>query len=181
MQSDFILEVDSSWSLFLDRDGVINERIIGGYVQYISSFHVLEGVPEAIAVFKEIFGHIFVVTNQQGIGKKIMTTDELQLIHDYMESKLSVKFNGIYYCPSLASENSLMRKPNPGMAIQAKKDYPEIDFKKSIMVGDSVSDIEFGRNLDMKTVYISDEEKTVGADMVCASLYDFAEMFLNRQ
>ena len=171
--------IDSSWSLFLDRDGVINERIIGGYVQNVDSFHILEGVAEAIIILKKIFGHIFVVTNQQGIGKKLMTVDDLQLIHNYMESELSVKFDGIYYSPYLADENNLMRKPNPGMAIQAKKDFPEINLEKSIMVGDSISDIRFGKNANMKTVYISNEKENVDVDMFCTSLYDFANKILN--
>ena len=167
--------IDTSWSLFLDRDGVINERIIGGYVQNVNSFHLLEGVSEAISILRKIFGRIFVVTNQQGIGKKLMTINDLQLIHNYMETKLSVKFDGIYYSPFLAVENNLMRKPNTGMAIEAKKDFPEIDFEKSIMVGDSITDIQFGKNANMKTVYISNKENNIDADMICTSLYDFAE------
>lgn len=168
--------IDSSWSLFLDRDGVINKRIIGGYVQNAASFQALEGVVEAISVFKEIFGRIFVVTNQQGIGKGIMTADDLRQVHNCMESKLSIKFDGIYFSPFLAAENNIMRKPNPGMAFEAKKDFPEIDLEKSIMVGDSVSDIQFGKNANMKTVYISAKEENADADMVCASLYDFAQV-----
>jgi len=174
---NFISEIDTSWSLFLDRDGVINERIIGGYVQNVSSFRVLEGVTEAIAILKKHFGRIFVVTNQQGIGKKIMTEEDLQLIHNHMETKLLTTFDGIYYSPFLASENSLMRKPNSGMALQAKKDFPDIDFKKSVMVGDSISDIQFGKNVQMKTVYISVQQINTDSDMICASLYDFAKIF----
>ena len=173
--------IDSSWSLFLDRDGVINQRIIGGYVQNVNSFHLLEGVNEAIIILKNMFGRIFVVTNQQGIGKKLMTIDDLQLIHNYMETKLLVKFDGIYYSPFLASENNLMRKPNTGMAFQAKKDFPDINFEKSIMVGDSISDIQFGKNANMKTVYISNNNENTDADMICTSLYDFAMKIFNNK
>ena len=173
---DFISEIDISWSLFLDRDGVINDRIVGGYVQNIASFHLLEGVMDAILMLKQRFGRIFVVTNQQGIGKKIMTEDDLKRIHNYMETKLSTTFDGIYYSPFLECENNLMRKPNPGMALESKKNFPEVDFTKSIMVGDSISDIQFGKNLHMKTVYISKQEENIDADLICASLYDFAKM-----
>ncbi|MDR0604205.1 MAG: HAD-IIIA family hydrolase [Bacteroidales bacterium] len=178
----FISEIDHSWSLFLDRDGVINERIIGGYVQNVSSFHFIDNVQEAIVALRKIFGYIFVVTNQQGIGKKIMSVDDLHLIHNYMEKQLSVKFDKIYYSPFLAEENNITRKPNPGMALQAKKDFPNIDFSKSIMVGDSLSDILFGKNVQMKTVYISTDkknmEKDMGIDFICPSLYDFAKIIL---
>ena len=173
---NFISKIDASWSLFLDRDGVINERIVGGYVQNPASFCVLKGVSEAISIFKKRFGRVFVVTNQQGIGKKIMTKEDLQLVHNHMENVLSITFDGIYYSPFLACENNLMRKPNPGMAFEAKKDFPEIDFQKSVMVGDSVSDIQFGKNAGMKTVYISTQKENENADMVCASLYDFAKI-----
>jgi D-glycero-D-manno-heptose 1,7-bisphosphate phosphatase len=172
----FITETDSSWALFLDRDGVINERIIGGYVQNTSAFRFLDNVPEAITVLRKIFGYIFVVTNQQGIGKGIMTENDLHLVHHYMEEQLSVKFDRIYYSPFLAEENNIMRKPNSGMAFQAKKDFPAIDFSKSVMVGDSLSDISFGKSVQMKTVYISDGKKEVEADLFCSSLYEFARI-----
>jgi histidinol-phosphate phosphatase family protein len=181
IQPSFISEIDTSWSLFLDRDGVINERIIGGYIQDIPSFHFLDDVPKAITVLRKIFGYIFVVTNQQGIGKGIMTVDDLHLIHNYMEDQLSMKFDEIYYSPFLAGENNMMRKPNPGMALQAKRDFPEIDFSKSIMVGDSVSDILFGKGVQMKTIYISNEKKEVEADLICTSLYDFAKIILKER
>jgi histidinol-phosphate phosphatase family protein len=165
----------------LDRDGVINERIVDGYIQNVSSFHFLDNVPEAIVVLEKIFGHLFIVTNQQGIGKGLMRIVDLQLIHAYMEEKLSMKFDKIYYSPFLAEEKNMMRKPNPGMALQAKKDFPDIDFSKSIMVGDSLSDIQFGKSVQMKTVYISTEKKDIDADLVCPSLYDFAKIILGEE
>jgi len=60
---------------------------------------------------------------------------------------------------------------------KAKKDFPDIDFKKSVMVGDSISDIQFGKNVQMKTVYISVQQINTDSDMICASLYDFAKIF----
>jgi histidinol-phosphate phosphatase family protein len=139
----------------------------------------LEGVVEAIAILKKMFGRVFIVTNQQGIGKKIMTINDLHHIHKYMEEQLAVRFDGIYYSLHLAKENNTMRKPNPGMAFAAKKDFPEIDFKKSVMIGDSTSDILFGKNLQMKTVYISTQKENFDADLVCTSLYDFAKKVSN--
>jgi histidinol-phosphate phosphatase family protein len=132
-------------------------------------------------MLRKIFGYVFVVTNQQGIGKGIMTVDDLYHIHDYMENQLAMKFDKIYYSPFLAKENNMMRKPNPGMALQAKKDFPKIDFSKSVIVGDSMSDILFGKSMEMKTIYISSEKKeTVEADLICPSLYDFAKIILTQ-
>ena len=172
---NFINKIDKSWVLFLDRDGIINERIIGGYVQNRSQFHLLDGVKEAIKIFKEKFGYIFVATNQQGIGKGIMTENDLLRVHDYMEDLIGLKFDKIYFCPSLFEENSPRRKPNIGMALEAKRDFPAIDLSKSIMVGDSFSDISFGRNAGMKTVYIHSEKKHDEADLNYSSLYQFAK------
>ncbi len=157
------LNIDRSWTLFLDRDGVINRRIVGDYVKKPSQFVFLPGVLEAISKFSEIFGTIVVVTNQQGIGKGLMTETQLHDIHRFMISEIE-KNNGridkIYFCPILASENSPNRKPLPGMAFQAKKNFENIDFEKSIMAGDSISDMEFGKNAGMKTVFIFGDNKT---------------------
>lgn len=147
--------IDRSWTLFLDRDGVINQRIVGEYVKAIDEFHFMPGSLASIARFSERFGRIVVVTNQQGIGKGIMTARNLEDIHRYMLSEIEKhggKIDGVYFAPQLSSENSEMRKPNTGMAHQAKRDFPEIDFSKSVLIGDSDSDIFFGQKLGMITV-----------------------------
>ena len=171
--------IDASWTLFLDRDGVINQRIMGGYVQSVDQFNFIEGVPESIAKFSSLFSSIFVITNQQGIGKRIMTERNLLDIHSYMIVELK-KMNGIitkcYYAPELKSDQNSTRKPGTKMGLQAQKEYPEINFSKSIMVGDTDSDILFGKNLGMKTVRIKTEEPiNIEADITCLSLLEFSE------
>ena len=175
MSTQFLTEINTSWSLFLDRDGVINRRIIDGYVQNREQFQLLDSVIEAIAIFKRVFGHIFVVTNQQGIGKGIMTENDLEDVHKYMQELIGIPFDNIYFCPALAEENNPMRKPGIGMATTAKKDFPAVDFSKSIMVGDSSGDILFGKNAGMKTIYIGQGENSNNADLIYHSLYDFAK------
>jgi histidinol-phosphate phosphatase family protein len=173
------LKIDNSWTLFLDRDGVINKRIVGNYVKRRKDFEFLPGVLEAIARFSSIFGHIFVVTNQQGIGKQEMTERNLLDIHAYMLQEIEKaggKIHQIYFAPELESSNNTMRKPNTGMGLQAKNDFPVIDFSKSIMVGDADSDIHFGTNLGMKTVKIG--EKSVHADYYFNSLIEFAKQLI---
>lgn len=170
---------DSSWTLFLDRDGVINVRIPDAYVKLPSEFIFIEGVPESIAELSRLFGHIFVVTNQQGIGKGIMTERNLQEVHNYMHAELqknSVRISKVYHAPHLASEGSAMRKPGTGMGEKAKEDFPEVDFQKSVMVGDSDGDIEFGKRLGMKTVKIGDPKTDrSGADLCFSGLVDFTK------
>lgn len=172
------LNINTSWTLFLDRDGVINKRIVDDYVKKWDEFEFNDGVIDAIKKFKSVFGTIVVVTNQQGIGKGIMHAEDLELIHKNMIYELSYfggKIDKVYYSPFLASENHPTRKPAIGMALQAKKDFPAIDFSKSIMVGDSGSDIEFGKNAGMKTVFIGEHNK-YNADLHCKSLIEFAKL-----
>jgi len=172
--------IDNSWTLFLDRDGVINERKMGGYIQNVEEFQFLQHAAESIAYFSTIFQHVFVVTNQQGIGKKIMTRRNLSQIHAYMcevVEKKGGKITKCYFAPELKSENSQLRKPNPGMALQAKAEYPAVDFKKSIMVGDTDSDILFGTNLGMKTVRIKTQEIIgIKSDLEVFSLEELSQL-----
>ncbi len=164
-------KVDKSWTLFLDRDGVINERIVDGYVKTVEEFIFNDGVLDTIKKLSEVFGRIVVVTNQQGIGKGLMTEEDLKKVHDYMLSEIEKaggRIDNIYFAPRLASPTNELRKPNIGMAIQAQKDFPEINFSKSVMIGDSSSDIEFGKNAGMKTIFVGKENDL--ADEVIPSL-----------
>ena len=170
---------DKSFTLFLDRDGVINRRLVGDYVKTISEFEFLPGVKEAIAKFSGLFGTIIVVTNQQGISKGFYSHEDLAAIHAYMKSEIEQaggRIDAIYYAPQLASENSPMRKPGTGMALQAQKDFPQIDFTKSIMVGDSGSDMEFAYNAGMKAVFTGENKPKEGADLLVSSLAEFAKI-----
>ena len=156
------LNIDTTWTLFLDRDGVLNKKLENDYVKHSTEFEFIDGVLPALASLNKVFGKIVVVTNQQCIGKGIITIEDLELIHKnmlYEITYLKGRIDKIYFSPYLASENHPTRKPAIGMALQAKKDFPEIDFHKSIIIGDSLSDMEFGRTAGMKTVFISSEEK----------------------
>ena len=151
------LKVDNTWALFLDRDGVINKKIDNDYVKHSTEFEFIDGVLVALKKLNAIFGKIVIVTNQQGIGKGLMRAEDLELIHNNMLYEVNYfggRIDKVYFSPYLASDNHPTRKPSIGMALQAQKDFPEIDFKKSIIVGDSVSDMEFGKKAGMITVFI---------------------------
>jgi histidinol-phosphate phosphatase family protein len=153
------LKIDKSWTLFLDRDGVINKRLPGAYVGSVQEFEFLEGSVEAIKIFSMVFGTIVVVTNQQGIGKGLMTGYELETVHNHMIQEINNsggRIDKVYHSPFLKSSNHITRKPSVGMGLMAKKDFQDIKFKKSIMVGDSLTDMIFGKRLKMKTVFIGD-------------------------
>jgi histidinol-phosphate phosphatase family protein len=156
------LNIDKSWTLFLDRDGVINKKLENDYVKHWIEFQFLEGSIDAIKYLGTLFGKIIVVTNQQGIGKGLYRTEDLELIHKNMLYEIAYhggSIDKVYFSPYLSAQNHPTRKPGIGMALQAQQDFPDIDFKKSLMVGDSMSDMEFGRNSGMKTAFISDTGK----------------------
>jgi histidinol-phosphate phosphatase family protein len=151
-----LTQIDNSWTLFLDRDGVINHEKHKDYVYNYEEFKFYDGIPEALKILASRFGLIIIVTNQKGIGKGLMTDADLQDIHDRMTQDIQAaggRIDKIYYCPAL-NDDAACRKPNPGMALEAAKDYPEIDLRKSLIVGNNISDMEFGRNAGMRTVFV---------------------------
>jgi histidinol-phosphate phosphatase family protein len=148
--------IDPSWTLFLDRDGVINEDVVGDYIKEWESFVFKAGTLEAMARLRNLFVRIIIVSNQRGVEKGLMTQLELDRITNNMQLTIEEaggKVDQVFYCTSLNNQDP-NRKPNSGMAFQAKTMFPEIDFAKSIMVGNMPSDMWFGRNIGAYTVYL---------------------------
>lgn len=174
--------IDTTWTLFLDRDGVINEEKEDSYIFHYGEFHFYEGALEALKRFAGVFGHIVIVTNQRGVGKGLMSAADLQNIHDEMIMAIVAhggRIDRIYFADSLDNAHPL-RKPQPGMAHAAQRDLPEIDFTKCIMIGNNISDMEFGRNAGMYTVFLTTTNPGqvlphVSIDLAFSSLYDFAK------
>jgi histidinol-phosphate phosphatase family protein len=111
----------------------------------------------ALPLLAQKFSTIVITTNQKGVGRGIMTEVSLNNIHQNMVleiEKVSGRIDHIFYCTDLDNE-SINRKPQPGMAFQAKDKFPSIDFTKSIMVGNRTSDMEFGRNAGLHTVFLA--------------------------
>jgi len=147
-------------TLFLDRDGVINVKLDGRYVQNGDEFKFMPGAETAIAKLSKIFNRILIVTNQQGIAKGIMSAEDLNVLHQYMLQQLKVRggiIEKIYYCPHLAAENCSCRKPNPGMIQQAILDFPNIKIEDSYLIGDSDTDIMAGEKMGLITVKVDNE------------------------
>jgi histidinol-phosphate phosphatase family protein len=172
------LNINTSWTLFLDRDGVINKKLENDYVKHWIEFEFNDKVTDALKILAPLFNKIVVVTNQQGIGKGIYRPEDLELIHKnmlYEINYLGGRIDKVYYSPYLEKEQHPTRKPAIGMALQAKKDFSEIDFNKSIIVGDSISDMQFGKNAGMQTVFIgSTPINNQLIDFQFNSLFEFA-------
>ena len=129
-------------------------------LQKYSDFEFIPGVLSAIQKLSSIFKRIIIVTNQQGIGKKLMTEQDLEYLHNKMLVEIEQaggKIDRIYYCPHLASENCICRKPSPGMIQQAIIDFPDLENENSYLVGDSDSDITAGNEMGLITVKVDNE------------------------
>jgi len=167
------------WSLFLDRDGVINRHIEGGYVLNPGSLEIIEGVVDALPLLSGFFNYIFIVTNQQCVGRGLISMSEVEAIHDMMRSLIDPErryITDIFVSPYHAEERNEFRKPGIGMAKKAVSLYRDVDLSRSVMAGDSATDMIFGRKAGMKNVFIGREplEEVSLYDWCFNSLYDFA-------
>lgn len=147
MKNFNLKNINPSWTLFIDRDGVINDEKYLDYIHTWDEFKFYDGVKEALEIFNKKFGTIVMVTNQRGIAKGLTKLEDLELIHKNMLQEIENsrgRIDKIYFCADMESPN---RKPNPGMGLQAMKDFPKINLSKSIMIGNTLSDMKFGRNL----------------------------------
>ncbi len=150
-------EIDNTWTLFLDRDGVINVESVGSYVTTWEEFKFHNGALDALRMLGHLFGNIVVVSNQRGVGRGIMTMEDLREINGNMRAAVVENGGRIdrVYASTAVTDDDHNRKPNTGMGLQAQEDFPAIDFKKSVMVGNSISDMEFGKRLSMHTVFLT--------------------------
>ncbi len=150
-------------AVFFDRDGVVNTRIINGYVTAWSEFHFIADIGETLAAVKSLGYLAIIITNQRGVGIGKMSQTDLDSIHDQMQSELfatyGMQFDDIISCTD-AGNGSLRRKPAPAMLFEAKEKW-DIDLAQSWFVGDSPSDIKAGTRAGTKTAFLlNDHEKS---------------------
>jgi len=160
-------------TVFLDRDGVINEKMPeGSYVTSWQEFHILPGVPAAIARLNAASLRVIVVSNQRGISLGRYTVADVESIHNRLQNLLAehgAHVDAYYFCPH-DKKDCNCRKPLPGMFEEARKAFPDIQPATSVMIGDSHSDIEFGCRIGMRTIFIAGEvtRQKPGADKAAA-------------
>ena len=171
-------------AIFLDRDGTINKYV--GFLTKNKDFELIPGVSSAVKSFNDKGYLVIVITNQPVIARGEVTIEELNNIHNKMETLLGkdgAYVDAIYYCPHhphKGYEGEIpelkieceCRKPKPGLILQAAKDF-NIDLAASWMIGDRENDILAGKNAGCKTVLISSELQNYGQDKTVKSLNDF--------
>jgi D-glycero-D-manno-heptose 1,7-bisphosphate phosphatase len=144
-------------AVFLDRDGVINEKAPGdGYITAWKDLRILPGVPEAISLFNRAGFQVIVATNQRCVAKGLISLPELDALHLRMRQELwrsEARINAIYFCPHDTTAACECRKPAPGMLLQAAREYG-IDLENSWMIGDSELDVNAGIRAGCKTALV---------------------------
>ncbi|HEV2647299.1 MAG TPA: HAD family hydrolase [Acidobacteriaceae bacterium] len=163
-------------TVFLDRDGVINRKLPEGhYVTCCAEFHLLPGVAKAIAKLNRAGLRVIVVSNQRGIALGLYTSADVHEIHASLASQLATQqahIDAFYFCPHDKAQCNC-RKPLPGLFHQAFADFPDITPESSVILGDSLSDIEFGRQLGMQTIFIEGdpEHRKPGSEAACTAAH----------
>ena len=143
-------------AVFVDRDGTIAFDV--PYCSRVEDFHLIPGVADAIARLARSGWAIVVITNQSGIARGFFSEETLDAIHKKMQADLSsagARIDGVYHCPHHPSEGCSCRKPAPSMILQAARELV-LDLRRSVMVGDSVSDVRAGQAAGCRTVLIRD-------------------------
>ena len=159
-------------AIFLDRDGTINKY--AGFISDINKFELIDGVADAIKMINHSEFLCIVVTNQPVIARGELTFDELDQIHNKMETLLGNEgayIDGLYFCPHHPHKgfdgeipefkiDCDCRKPKPGMLLKAAEDF-NIDLSQSYMIGDSESDMLAGNRAGCKTFLIKTNESII--------------------
>lgn len=169
-------------ALLLDRDGVLNEEKRGSYIFTPEEYIWLPGAQEAMVKAREHYDYFFIVTNQRGIARGLMTEEDLAKVHEKMTddlAELEVEIHGIYYAKGMDNTDPF-RKPNPGMGLKIKEAFKDIDWSRSTMIGNNISDMEFGKHLDLETIFLSTTNPPLAlphpaVDKQFASLLDWSE------
>lgn len=149
--------------VFLDRDGVINRKAPEGeYIANWSDFHLLPGVEAAIAALNRTGRRILVVSNQRGIALGLYTPDDVRRLHEQLQQRLAAhgaRIDGFYFCPHDKNQCDC-RKPKTGLFQQAFRDFPGESPRSSLLIGDSISDVEAARALGMPCIFIQGDPET---------------------
>lgn len=148
----------SNHAVFLDRDGTLNED--PGYISDPEKVVLFPDTGRALAMLKQYGFLLIVISNQSGIARGMMTSKEVDAVNEKLNTLLSeykARIDAFYYCPAHPDYSSVedcdCRKPSPKLVIEAAKEF-NVDLQKSYFIGDSVSDIQCGKNAGLKTILV---------------------------
>jgi D-glycero-D-manno-heptose 1,7-bisphosphate phosphatase len=168
---------------FLDRDGVINRKAPEGqYVTRWEEVEFLPGAASAISMLNKAGFRVIVVSNQRCVAKGLVTTGEVEALHQRILRELADQgavIDAVYFCPHDSSPPCSCRKPAPGMLLTAAEDH-QINLQASWMIGDSPADVAAGKSAGCRTVLIGSVNNSAASapDFVAQSLLDAARKIL---
>ena len=150
--------------IFFDRDGTLieNKHYLNDYKQII----YLPQVFDSLKTLRDEGYKFVIVTNQSGMPRGIVTPEQISEIHDCIKKDFAahgVEFLDFYYAPFLPTSNHPLRKPNPGMLLEAEQQY-HIDLKNSWMIGDRMSDVEAGHRAGCRAILLGDDDSPVSSE-----------------
>ena len=180
----------STPAIFLDRDGTIN--VEKNYLYHTKDWEWIPRAIEAIKLSNEKGFFVVVLTNQAGIARGLYSTKDVDILHSFVSKQLRLygaKIDKFYFCPHHPNygekERCNCRKPMPGMLLEATKDL-NIDLNKSWIIGDKISDIEAGKNLNLKSILVltghGNKEKDLLAkedQIICSNIIEAADFILS--
>ncbi|MDR0952679.1 MAG: HAD family hydrolase [Elusimicrobiota bacterium] len=142
-------------AILMDRDGTVIKEKPGVYLSDPKALRLYKNTTKALKLFSKLGYKLFIVSNQSGIGRGYFTEKELNAVNTQMLKLISpaAKIEAVYFCPHAPNTPCNCRKPAPQMGLDIIKKY-KIDPKKSFMIGDKKSDIDFGRNINMRSVLV---------------------------
>lgn len=171
--------------IFLDRDGTIN--VDDGFVHKVENWQWHKGVIEALKKLQNDGFKLVIVTNQSGIGHDMYTEEDMQKVHVFAEGELKkhgVSLAEVCFCPHRRDAECDCRKPKTGMVDGLAEKIGRIDYGNSWMIGDKIADMEFGRNINVKTAlirsrYWKEDELESKPDIIIGSLLEASENILS--
>tara|TARA_B100000749_G_C18176028_1_gene361855 strand:- start:52 stop:576 length:525 start_codon:yes stop_codon:yes gene_type:complete len=149
-------------AVFLDRDGVINKAFIKDGLpkspNSLNELKILPGVKESILRLKELDFICLVVTNQPDVPRGKINKNTVIEMNNFL--KKEIELDDIFVCYHDDKDNCNCRKPKPGLLLQARKKW-NVDFKKSFIVGDRWRDIQAGKKVGCKTIFLDYKYKDI--------------------
>ena len=176
-------------AIFLDRDGTISHDPYG-YINRLSDYHFFDYAFEALEIFSKYTDKFIIVTNQSGLASGKIDIKNLEKINSFIYKefeKRDLPLKKIYFSENYDEGYDSMRKPGIGMFVKAKEDF-NINLSKSLMIGDSIVDMQVGDRLDMKTIflltgmgkdYLEEVKSTCQADLISNNLLEAAKELLS--
>lgn len=177
-------------TVFLDRDGVINENLDNDYVRRWDEFRFIPKSIEAIKILTDAGWDIMVISNQAGVGKGLMSLQALEEINARMIGEIEScggKIKAVYYCPHKSDAGCECRKPKPGMLLRAAREHG-IELPKAYLIGDKITDIQAGAQVGCVTILVktgkgeenleSRDQWPVSPDFIAADLFEAVQLLL---